>query len=32
MSQLTMASIPGFFDIADSAIAGGQPLTDDSIQ
>ena len=32
MSQLTMASIPGFFDIADTAIAGGQPLTDDSIQ
>jgi len=32
MSQLTMANIPGFFDIADSAIAGGQPLTDDSIQ
>jgi hypothetical protein len=32
MSQLTMASIPGFFDIQDTAIAGGQPLTDDSIQ
>ncbi|HUI42098.1 MAG TPA: hypothetical protein VL523_09025 [Terriglobia bacterium] len=31
MSQLTMSAIPGFFDIADSAIAGGQPLTDDSI-
>ncbi len=31
MSQLTFASIPGFFDIADSAIAGGQPLTDDSV-
>ncbi len=31
MSQLTFSSIPGFFDIADSAIAGGQPLTDDSI-
>lgn len=31
MSQLTMAAIPGFFDLADSAIAGGQPLTDDSI-
>jgi hypothetical protein len=27
-----MASIPGFFDIQDTAIAGGQPLTDDSIQ
>jgi hypothetical protein len=32
MSQLTMASVPGFFDIQDTAIAGGQPLTDDSIQ
>ncbi|HEV2380341.1 MAG TPA: hypothetical protein VG206_11165 [Terriglobia bacterium] len=31
MSQLTMSVIPGFFDIADSALAGGQPLTDDSI-
>lgn len=31
MSQLTMASIPGFFDIADSALAGGQPLTDDTL-
>ena len=31
MSQLTFASIPGFFDLADSAIAAGQPLTDDSI-
>jgi hypothetical protein len=31
MSQLTFSGIPGFFDIADSAIAGGQPLTDDSI-
>jgi hypothetical protein len=31
MSQLTMSAIPGFFDIADSALAGGQPLTDDSI-
>ena len=31
MSQLTMSTIPGFFDIADSAIAGGQPLTDDSL-
>lgn len=29
MSQLTMASIPGFFDIADSVMVGGQPLTDD---
>lgn len=31
MSQLTFSSVPGFFDIGDSAIAGGQPLTDDSI-
>ena len=31
MSQLTFASIPGFFDLADTAIAAGQPLTDDSI-
>jgi hypothetical protein len=31
MSQLTMSSVPGFFDLADSAIAGGQPLTDDSL-
>ena len=26
-----MSAIPGFFDLADSAIAGGQPLTDDSL-
>jgi len=32
MSQLTFGSIPGFFDLADAAIAGDQPLTDDSIQ
>lgn len=31
MSQLTMSAIPGFFDIGDSALAGGQPLTDDSV-
>lgn len=31
MSQLTFAAIPGFFDLADSALAGGQPLTDDSL-
>ncbi len=31
MSQLTFSSIPGFFDIADSVLAGGQPLTDDAI-
>jgi hypothetical protein len=28
MSQMLMSSIPGFFDLADSTIAGGQPLTD----
>lgn len=32
MSQLTLASIPGFFDLADTALAAGQPLSDDSIQ
>lgn len=31
MSQLTFSAIPGFFDIADSVLAGGQPLTDDAI-
>ncbi len=31
MSQLLMASIPGFFDLADSTIAAGQPLTDYAI-
>ncbi len=31
MAQLTFASIPGFFDLGDSAIVGGQPLTDDAI-
>src|SRR3974377_403446 len=31
MSQLSFSSIPGFFDLGDSAIAAGQPLTDDSI-
>ena len=30
MSQLTLSSIPGF-DISDSALAGGQPLTDDTM-
>jgi hypothetical protein len=29
MSQLSLASIPGFFDIADSAMAAGQAVTDD---
>jgi hypothetical protein len=32
MSQLVFSSIPGFNDIPDAAIAGGVPLTDDSIQ
>lgn len=32
MSQLLMSTQPGFFDLADSTIAGGQPLTDDSLQ
>jgi hypothetical protein len=32
MSQLTLASINGIFDLADAAIAGDQLLTDDSIQ
>jgi hypothetical protein len=32
MSQLTIAVQPGFSDLADSAIAGGQPLTDSNIQ
>ena len=27
MSQLTLSTIPGFFDISDSVLAGGQPLT-----
>lgn len=31
MSQLTFASIPGFFDLLDSTISAGQPLTDDAI-
>jgi len=31
MSQLILSAIPGFFDLADSAIAAGQPLTDDSM-
>jgi len=31
MSQLTLSAIPGFFDLADSAIAAGRPLTDDSM-
>jgi hypothetical protein len=28
MSQMLMSEVPGFFDLADSSIAGGQPLTD----
>lgn len=31
MSQLIWSSIPGLFDLADAAIVGGQPLTDDSL-
>jgi len=31
MSQLTLSLIPGFFDIADSVLMGGNPLTDDAI-
>ena len=31
MSQLTLSLVPGFFDIADSVLLGGQPLTDDAI-
>src|SRR5437868_10026962 len=31
MSQLNFSAIPGFFDIVDSVLAGGQPLTDDAI-
>ncbi len=32
MSQLTFASVPGFFDLPNTAIAAGVALTDDSIQ
>ena len=32
MSQMLMASIPGFFDLGDAAIAAGQPLTDYAIE
>jgi hypothetical protein len=31
MSQLVLNVIPGFFDLGDSAIAAGQPLTDDTM-
>ncbi len=31
MSQLTFSAVPGFFDISDAVLAGGQPLTDDAI-
>jgi hypothetical protein len=31
MSQLVLSAIPGFFDLADSAIAAGKPLTDDTM-
>jgi hypothetical protein len=32
MSQMLMSSIPGFFDLSDATIAGGQPLTDYALQ
>jgi hypothetical protein len=31
MSQLTLSAIPGFFDLADSAVAAGQVLTDSTM-
>jgi hypothetical protein len=31
MSQLVLSAIPGFFDLADSAIAAGKLLTDDTM-
>jgi hypothetical protein len=31
MSQLTLSSIPGFYDLADGTIAAGQPATDDAV-
>lgn len=31
MSQLLISEQPGFFDIADSVMVGGQPLTDDTM-
>jgi len=31
MSQLTLSATPGFFDLPDTAIAAGEPLTDDSM-
>ena len=31
MSQLSLSAIPGFFDIADPVLSGGQPLTDDAL-
>jgi hypothetical protein len=31
MSQLTLASIPGFTDIDDAVLAANQPLTDDDM-
>jgi hypothetical protein len=31
MSQLTIAVQPGFFDLADSTLVGGQPLTDTTL-
>jgi hypothetical protein len=32
MSQMLMSGIPGFFDLADSTIAAGQPGTDYALQ
>ncbi len=31
MSQMTMAEIPGFFDLPDANLASGQPLTTDAM-
>jgi hypothetical protein len=31
MSQLTLSAVPGFFDLSDAVLAGGNPLTDDAI-
>jgi hypothetical protein len=31
MGGLNLSAIPGFFDLDDSAISAGQPLTDDSM-
>ena len=31
MAEFTLSAIPGFFDLADSALSAGQPVTDDSM-